>query len=182
MLRIHSISAAAILALVTTLAQAATAQDAPPPGGPCRDAPCRIQVDWGPSASAASYGADRRYGAAADIEMLIKQHLAEHKFRIVETGADAMLLTLRIKMVRAMCDQMAGTSTDMSCQTIDEIMVQFTTPDPTVKAPGMMRVTNRCGAGDTKMTIAQIAKYSADYLAYNLATDKKGLKRAVSRC
>ena len=172
---------AAVIALVT-LAGPAVAQDAPSPGGVCRDAPCRILVDWGPSASAASYGADRRYGAASDIEMLIKAALVEHKFRVVETGADAMLLTLRIKMVRAMCDQMAGTSTDMSCQTIDEIMVQFTAPDPAVKAPSMMRVSNRCGAGDTKMTIAQIAKYSADFLSYSLATDKKGLKRAVSRC
>ncbi|MGQ0647240.1 MAG: hypothetical protein ACT4P7_06685 [Gemmatimonadaceae bacterium] len=160
----------------------AVGQDVPTPTGPCRDAPCRLMIDWGAGTSAASYGADRRYGPAADIEPLLKQYLTEHRLRMVESGADAMLVTVRPTVKNAMCDQMAGTSTDMSCRTIDELTIQFTSSDPAVKAPGSMRVANRCGAGDTKMTVAQMARYAADFMAYNLAVDKKGLKRAVARC
>jgi hypothetical protein len=171
----------AVLALFM-FAPEALAQDAPAnPGGPCRDGSCKVIYDWGAGATAASYGSDRRYGAAADIEPLLKQYLGERGLRIVESG-EAMLLTVRISITNAMCDQMAGTSTDMSCRTINELIIQFSSNDAAVKAPGTMRVSNRCGAGDTKMTIAQMARYAADFVAYGVAQDKKGMKRAVARC
>lgn len=171
------------LLLTLAVAPVAVAQDPPPsPGGVCRDGPCLVTYDWGAGATPASFGADRRYGPAADIEPLLRQHLREHGLRIVESGDDAMRLTVRISMVNAMCDQMAGTSTDMSCRTINEMVIQFSAPSADVKAPGAMRVANRCGAGDMKMTVAQMAQYAADYLSYNLAKERKGLKRAVARC
>lgn len=164
-------------------ARAAQAQEAAPQAaGPCRDAPCRVTYDWGSGATAATYGSDRRYGAAVDLEQLFKEVLQGNGLRIVESGDGATLITVRIKMARAMCDQMAGTSTDRSCQTVDELMIQFSSPDPAVKPPGGMRVANRCGAGDTKMTVAQMARYAGDYVTYQLAVDKKAAKRAVARC
>lgn len=172
---------AVISALAAVLTAAPVlAQDAPQTAGQCRGAPCRITFDWG-GESAASFGADRRYGPASDIETLLPQLLAERGLRVVSSGDAPLVMTVRPKVRRAMCDAMAGTSTDYSCRTIGEIQIQFATTD-TAKAPNALRVTNRCGAGDTFMTVAVFARYTADMLAYQLADEKSRGRRPASKC
>jgi hypothetical protein len=167
--------------LVTALAAAPlAAQDAPQTTGPCRAAPCRLTFDWG-GASAASHGSDRRYGPASDVETLLPQFLAERGMRVITAGETALVMTVRPKVRRAMCDVMAGTGTDYSCRTIGEIAIQFATTD-TTKAPNAVRVTNRCGAGDTFMTVAVFARFTADMLVYQLADEKTRGRRPASKC
>ena len=151
------------------------------PGGPCRDYPCKILLDWGSGNTAASFPNDRRYGQAADFEPTLKFTFQEARLRIVD-GGDVMVITFRPVMKNAMCDAMAGTNTDMSCRTVDEVQVQFNTPMPNVKAPNTMRITNRCGAGDQRMSVAQMATYTANMIAWQVATDRKGLKRPTAKC
>ncbi len=151
------------------------------PGGACRDYPCKLLIDWGSGQTAASYPNDRRYGQAADFEPTLKFVFSDLKMRIVD-GGDVMVMTIRPIMKNAMCDAMAGTNTDMSCQTVDEVQVQFNSLMSGVKAPGTMRVTNRCGAGDQRMTVPQMANFTANFLAFQLAADKKGMKRPTSKC
>lgn len=176
---------AVLFAVVAFNAQAqdsaATAAAPVGPGGACRDYPCKILVDWGSGQTAASYPSDRRYGQAADFEPTIKFVFGDIKLRIVD-GGDVMVMTLRPMMKNAMCDAMAGTNTDMSCQTVDEVQVQFNSLMPGVKAPGTVRVTNRCGAGDQRMSVTQMANFTANFVAYQLASDKKGMKRPTAKC
>lgn len=170
---------ALISALALFFAVPAAAQDAPQ-NMPCRSAPCRIAFDWG-GESAASHGSDRRYGPASDLETLLPRLLSERGMRIVTTGEAGLVMTVRPKVRRAMCDAMAGTSTDYSCRTIGEIAISFASTD-TVKAPNAVRVTNRCGAGDTFMTVADFARFTADMLAYQLADEKSRGRRPASKC
>lgn len=170
-----------VSALVAVLAAApAGAQDASHTAGPCRGAPCRITFDWG-GASAASHGSDRRYGPASDVETLLPQFLAERGMRVISTGDAALVMTVRPKVRRAMCDVMAGTGTDYSCRTIGEITIQFATTD-TTKAPNAVRATNRCGAGDTFMTVADFTRFTVDMLVYQLADEKSRGRRPASKC
>lgn len=171
------ISLVALLALSASIAEA---QDVPASPAPCRSAACRIVFDWG-GASAASHGSDRRYGPAADLEILLPQLLTERGLRIITTGEAPILVTVRPKVRRAMCDQMAGTDTDYSCKTIGEIQVQFASSD-SVRAPNSIRVTNRCGAGDTFMTVADFSRLTADMVTYQLAEEKTRGRRPGSKC
>lgn len=164
---------------VLLVAVPAAAQDAPQ-STPCRSAPCRIAFDWG-GESAASHGSDRRYGPASDLETLLPRLLSERGMRVVTSGEAALVMTVRPKVRRAMCDAMAGTSTDYSCRTIGEIAITFAATD-TAKAPNAVRVTNRCGAGDTFMTVADFARFTADMLAYQLADEKSRGRRPASKC
>jgi hypothetical protein len=180
-MRIFLMSAALVgLALATP----ALAQDPPPapaPVGPCRDTPCRLTLDWGSGTTAANLPVDRRYGTPNDFEPLVISGLKEAGFRMATAG-DGMLLTLRIAMKNAMCDAMPGTNTDMSCRTIEEVQAQWVSPSAEVKAPSSVRVTNRCGAGDQRMNIVQMAAFTAASIAYQTAPDRKGLKRPSARC
>lgn len=171
------ISVIAILAVSTSIAGA---QDAPASPAPCRSAACRIVFDWG-GESAASHGSDRRYGPAADVEILLPKLLSERGLRVVTTGEAPILVTVRPKVRRAMCDQMAGTDTDYSCKTIGEVQIQFASSD-SVRAPNSIRVTNRCGAGDTFMTVAEFARLTADMVTYQLADEKTRGRRPGSKC
>lgn len=157
------------------------AQDAPPAAGPCRETPCRMTLDWGSGNTAANFPVDRRYGTPNDFEPMVLAGLRDAGLTMVTTG-DAIQMTLRIGMKNAMCDAMPGTNTDMSCRTIDEVQVQWVAATADTKAPPSVRVTNRCGAGDQRMNIAQMAAFTAASIAYQTAPDKKGLKRPSARC
>src|SRR5688572_24695567 len=96
--------------LSAALAQNAAAQEAAPPG-PCAVIPCNLHVEWGPSGP--PLGIDRRYGAVAEYQQRVITALggAGQKFTDVERK-DALMLIMRPRVVSAMCDVMAGTSTD----------------------------------------------------------------------
>ena len=174
------ISVIALLAMSAMSASAARAQDPPAAPAPCRSAACRLVFDWG-GESAASHGSDRRYGPAADVEILLPKLLSERGLRIITSGEAPILVTVRPKVRRAMCDQMAGTDTDYSCKTIGEIQIQFASTDST-RAPNSIRVTNRCGAGDKFMTVAEFARLTADMVTYQLAEEKTRGRRPGSKC
>lgn len=175
MRRVHPI------AVVITLAAASVgAQDASAPVGPCRTSVCRIVFDWG-GESAASHGSDRRYGPAADVETLLPRLLDARGIRVIPSGSASLTMTVRPKVRRAMCDQMAGTSTDYSCKTIGEISVQFTAADST-RPPNAVRVTNRCGAGDTFLNVADFSRFTAEMVVYQLADEKSRGRRPASKC
>jgi hypothetical protein len=69
---------------------------------------------------------------------------------------------------KVMCDVMAGINPDMSCTAITGLTVTFTSGDPKVKAPGALRVNNRCAAGDIYMLNKNFGQYSADMIWYQL--------------
>lgn len=169
----------AMAVAITAVAGAAGAQDAPA-AGPCRSNLCVIAFDWG-SQSAASHGSDRRYGPAADLETYFPRLLEERGLRVATAGSSVLTMTVRPKVRRAMCDQMAGTDTDYSCKTIGEVQIQFMSSD-TTRAPNAVRVTNRCGAGDTFMTVMDFARLAADMLVYQLAEEKSRGRRPASKC
>ncbi len=169
-----------VLAILAVSASIAGAQEAPATAAPCRTSACRIVFDWG-GESAASHGSDRRYGPAADVEILLPKLLSERGLRVITTGDAPILVTVRPKVRRAMCDQMAGTDTDYSCKTIGEMQIQFASSD-SVRAPNSIRVTNRCGAGDTFMTVAEFARLTADLVTYQLAEEKTRGRRPGSKC
>ncbi|MGQ0764960.1 MAG: hypothetical protein ACT4OZ_04755 [Gemmatimonadota bacterium] len=149
--------------------------------GPCRSITCQIIWDWG-GQSASTYGQDRRYGPATDLEVLIPQFLREAGLKVSPAAGLPVQMTLRPRMRNAMCDIMAGTGTDMSCRTVSDLAVQFTSTDSTVKAPGAVRITNRCAAGDKFMSIREFSRYAADLVIYNLTDEKARGRRPASRC
>lgn len=169
----------AMAVAITLAAAAADAQDAPA-AGPCRSNLCVIAFDWG-SQSAASHGSDRRYGPAADLESHLPRLLEERGLRVATAGSAVLTMTVRPKVRFAMCDQMAGTDTNYTCKTISEVQIQFMSSD-TTRTPNAVRVTNRCGAGDTFMTVMDFARYTADMVAYQLAEDKSRGRRPTSKC
>lgn len=157
-------------------------QDPPPASaGPCREAPCKLALDWGSGNTSANFPVDRRYGTPNDFEPMVLAGLRDAGFRMATSG-EVMQMTLRIAMKNAMCDAMPGTNTDMSCRTIDEVQVQWVSSASDVKPPPSVRVTNRCGAGDQRMNIAQMAAYTAASIVYQTAADRKGLKRPSAKC
>jgi hypothetical protein len=177
-------SALAIVLALFALPAALSAQETPAPLstiGLCRESACRIVYDWGGGQSTSSYPSDRRYGTPSDLETMLKSALTERGFRLRTDGDDAQRITIRVSMTSAICDEMPGTNTQRDCKTISDLMVQFAATATNPKPPNAMMIRNRCGA-DRLMNIAQMAHYAADFLAYELAPDKKGLSRAVGRC
>lgn len=155
------------------------AQEAAAPTGPCRTVTCHIHVVWGPEGMPTRH--DRRYGVVGEFESRTVRHLESAGLRfVVADSRTTLTFTLRPKVVRAMCDVMSGTGTDMSCQMISEVEVEVHNPDPAVKVPRSMRIRNRCG--DDQLTdVAKFSEYSAGMIAYELSLDPKR-KRPTNRC
>ena len=63
-----------------------------------------------------------------------------------------------------------------------DLAVNFTSADPASKAPGALRISNRCGSPDTYMKMSEFGQYAADMLYYSLEGEKKKEPRPVSRC
>ena len=184
MRRLTAWCALAIVLALFAPPPALSAQETPAPlarTGLCRESACRIVYDWGGGQSSSSLPTDRRYGTPSDLETILKSALTERGFLLRTDGDDAQRITIRVSMTSAMCDEMPGTNTQRDCKTISDLFVQFGATATNPKPPNAMIVRNRCGA-DRLMNIAQMARYTADFLAYELAPDKKGLSRAVGRC
>jgi hypothetical protein len=149
---------------------------------PCKAATCRLVWDWGSGNTAASFPHDRRYGPASDLEVYVPQYMGEMGFKLSTAAGEGMTMTLRPRMRNAMCDQMAGTGTSYDCRTVQEMQVQFSNAPAGTKLPSAQRITNRCGAGDTFMTIKDFARYAADMMAYQLTPERERGKRPVTKC
>lgn len=172
----------AALVLTFSTAGAQAAADAPP--GPCHELSCGLNFDWGSGKTAASFGPDRRYGSGDDFESRFRGALGESGYRVKDPPASGpLLISVRpIMRAKAMCDQMSGTNTDMSCTAMSDVTIAFQSTDPAAKAPGSVRVTNRCGANDTFMTMAVFAKYAADMVYWTLEGQAKKMQRPTGRC
>jgi len=126
---------------------------------------------------------DRRYGNPAQLEDLTRAALTQRGYTLL-AGADAggLRIILQPAVNQAMCDQMAGTSTDMSCQAITEIQARVEGPDAVTDGVDLpSRLRNRCGA-DRLMTVDQFAVHVAEYIAYAVEGKAKGDRRPVGRC
>ena len=158
--------------LVAAFALAAVAAPAPAQEStvPCKAAACLFVLDWGGGHTSASYPPDRRYGSGDDFESRFRTAMGSRGYRLTDKPREgAMTLTIRPTMKsRVMCDAMAGINTDMSCTAMTNLAVSFTSGEPTVKAPGAIRITNRCGAGDIYLLNKDFAQFSADMIWYQL--------------
>ena len=158
----------------------AQAQEQQTPAALCKTQTCVIQIEWG--AAGPPLTTDRRYGAIAEYLQRVVMQLqsAGHTFAEEKTDKAVLTLKLRPKVGPAMCDEMPGTSTDMSCQMIGETDVEVHNPDASVKLPGSIRIRNRC-ADDRMMTIAQFSEYTAGMIAAELSREAKK-KRPTAKC
>lgn len=151
---------------------------------PCHDRACALVFDWGPGKTSSNYGPDRRYGSGDDFEAKVRFALGEHGIRTKDGPVEGTLtLTLRTRMKeKAMCDQMPGTNTDYNCVAVQELAVTFSSGDPATKAPGAIRIPNRCGSNDVFMTMQAFGQYCADMIWYSLEGEKAKAKKPVGRC
>jgi len=159
---------------------AAQAQEQQLPTTLCKTESCSIQVEWGVSGPPLT--TDRKYGPIAEYLQRVVAGLATagHAFIGEKQDKDVLTFKLRPRVVQAMCDEMSGTATDMSCQMISETEVEVRNPDPNVKLPGTIRIRNRC-ADNRLMDITKFSEYSAGMIAYELSRDPKK-KRPTARC
>lgn len=170
---------AAIL-LVLAAAWPAAAQEGA--AVPCRDRPCAVHVDWTRSGGIGSLQPDRRYGNPAQLEELIKADLTSRDYTLHGTTDEGLRIVLVPAVRNAICDQMAGTSTDRSCRAITEIQARVEGPDDVrggIDLPTTIR--NRCGS-DELMPVDKLAVYVANYITYALDGKERGERRPVGRC
>ena len=176
------VAALAVSGAAVAPAHAQVAADAPV--APCHATACALTFDWGSGRTAASFGPDRRYGSGDDFEARFRGAMGESGLRTKDAPAYGPLaITVRPTMkAKAMCDQMPGTNTDLSCSAMSDLTVSFVSTDAAVKAPGSMRVSNRCGSGDTYMIMTVFAKYAVDMVYYTLEGQQKKEPRPRSQC
>ena len=160
------------------------AQSAVAAPGPCHASACQLSFDWGSGRTSASFGPDRKYGSADDFEVQLRAALAGRGIRTRDTPGDGgFSITLRPTMrPRSMCDVMPGTQTDYSCTAMSEVTVAFVSGDPAIKAPGAVRVANRCGGRDVFMTMADFAQYAAGMVWYSLEGAPNKQPRPTAHC
>ena len=178
-----------LLCVITGISLAASpalmaAQPAANAAGPCHASACQLVFDWGSGRTAASFGPDRKYGSADDFETALRAALAGRGLRTKESQGDGSFsITLRPTMrARSMCDAMPGTSTDFSCTAMSDLTVTFVSGDSAVKAPGAIRVGNRCGAANVFMTMADFAQYAAGMVWYTLEGAPNKQSRPSGHC
>jgi hypothetical protein len=168
-------------ALLTLSAANAGAQKAPVP---CKQDACMLTIDWGAGRTSATYPPDKRYGSGDDFESRFRAALAERGFRFRDGPmSGVMVMTVRPTMrARVMCDQMAGLNPDMNCTAMTQLAVNFTSPDPSIKAPGAIRLSNRCAAGDIYIGNREFGQYSADMIWYQLEGQAAKAERPRVNC
>lgn len=171
-----------VLATALT-ASVAAAQGAAPAPVPCKDSTCRLVFDWGGGQTAASYPQDRRYGSGDDFESKVRFTLTGKGYRVTdEARPGEIVVTLRPRVKKAMCDAMSGLNTDMSCQTIGDLSINFTGGDATLKPPGAKSVKNTCGDVTVMMSMPQFGTYTGELIAFYVEGEKKGERRPSMRC
>lgn len=172
----------AVLMLCTT-AVAGSAQDEVRAPIYCRDLPCAVVIDWTGEGGIGNLSPDRRYGNPAQLEEWVKRRLTERGYALF-TGADdaALRIVLKPAIANAMCDQMAGTSTDRSCRAITRVQTRLEGADNARKGVDLpSNIRNQCGS-DQRMATDKIAVFLADYIIYAVDEKAKGGRRPVGRC
>jgi len=164
-------------------ARTLAAQNAAAPPIPCRDFGCKLIFDWGPGKTVASYPQDRRYGGGDDFEVKLRSTLAAQGYRLVTTASEGeMTIVIRATVGRAMCDQMSGTNTDYSCQTMREAMLGFSGGAAGAPIPKGRSLRNSCGDATVQMTMGQFGQYMGDMIAFIIEKEKKGERRPSMKC
>ena len=183
-MRMHALLRVVIVApAAALLASVAAAQEKAPTPVPCRDSTCRLVFDWGGGQSASSFPQDRRYGSGEDFEVKVRATLLARGMRLTDdTKPGEVVITLRPRTKKAMCDAMAGTNTDMSCVTIGDLLLNFAGGDATLKPPGGKSVKNSCGDVTVLMSMAQFGTYTGELIAFYVEGEKKGERRPSSKC
>jgi hypothetical protein len=173
-----------VLALAVVAASRAASAQAAPATVPCREIPCQLVFDWGGGQGASTVPPDRKYGSGDDYEAKFRAAMGLRGYRTKDTPTEGgLVLTVRLStMKRVMCDQMPGTNPDMSCTAISATNLTFASTDPKVKAPGSVRINNRCASNGIYMLNRDFAQYSVDMLWYNLEGEAAKGERPVSKC
>jgi hypothetical protein len=145
--------------------------------------PCIVTVDWTREGGVSNQVPDRRYGNAAQLEAQVKARLAELGFPDNGSSSPQVLQILLVPSVgRAMCDELAGTSTDMSCRAITDVQARLEGPEQLredIDLPS--RIRNRCSS-DRVMPVDRLGVFVADMIVYALEGRAKGERRPVARC
>lgn len=175
---------AVVLIAAFALAFGATRAQAQESTVPCKASACLFVLDWGSGRTSSSFPPDRRYGSGDDFESRFRSAMGSRGYRLTDKPMEgASTLTIRPTMKsRVMCDAMAGTNTDMSCTAVISLAVSFTSGDPSIKAPGAIRITNRCGAGDVYLLNKDFAQFSADMIWYQLEGQGAKADRPNGNC
>lgn len=151
---------------------------------PCRDVPCAVVVDWERVGGITNLSADRRYGNPVRLAELVKARLTERGFgnHVNTSVEDELQILLMPRMGNAMCDQMPGTATDMSCRAILEIQARAQGPDRVRREIGLpSRIRNRCST-DQVMPVENLGSFVGDWIIYALEGRWKGERRPIGRC
>jgi hypothetical protein len=149
----------------------------------CRDRPCSILIDWTRAGGIGAQSPDRRYGNPTLLEKLVKARLAERDFPRIESGAEQDLRVVLVPVLgNAMCDEVAGTSTDRSCRAIVDVEARVDGPDEVRRDVDLpSRIRNRCSS-DKVMPIDRLGAFVGDWIVYALEGKAKGDRRPVARC
>lgn len=172
---------ALILFAVAIASRDVQAQDVAPIA--CK-APCIFVMDWGSGKTSANFPPDRRYGSGDEFETRFKSSMGARGFTLREPPlSGAVTLTVRATTKpKVMCDAMPGLNPDMTCTAVTDLAVSFLSSDPAVKAPGAMRISNRCSAGNIFMINSVFAQFAADMIWYQLEGQAAKADKPVSRC
>jgi len=167
------------LALAGAAATTAAAQNK----NPCADHPCNIVFDWGGSSS--SPDPDRHFGNPSELEAMFVQTLQGAGFRFSSSAAQEGGMTINVRLTpqnRVICDNMPGTSSDMSCHTVSRASVVFVPNDASQKAPGRVDINPRCSDPTLHPTYASFGEFAAASVVYAVINDSKGDRPAAVKC
>lgn len=150
---------------------------------PCREQPCAVIVDWARAGGVANQVSDRRYGNPVRLEELLKADLTELGYALHGSADDQNLRIVLVPVIRnARCDQLPGTTTDMSCRAIVEVQTRIEGPSGVTESVDLpSRLRNRC-PGDEVMTVDKLAAFVATWIVYAVEGRAKGDRRPLARC
>jgi hypothetical protein len=168
--------------LAVALAGPLSAQESPQPV-PCKTRPCEVFVDWTREGGVAAMTPDRRYGNPAQFEEWLKAALTERGYPLhASTDTDVVRIVLQPSIDNAICDQLPGTATDMSCRAVTDVQARVEGPDALTDGIDLpSRIRNRCGS-DQLMPVDRLATFVAEYIIYAVEGKAKGERRPVGRC
>jgi hypothetical protein len=172
-----------IAGIMTAATLTSAAAQEPAAAVSCRDRPCALVVDWSKTDGIGSLSPDRRYGNPAELEARVIQALKERGFvRLGSVDSNDLRILLQPVIRNAMCDELPGTATDMSCKAITEIQTRPEGPDAVREGIDLpSRIRNRCGA-DRIAAVDKFAVHVAEYIIYAVEGKAKGERRPVARC
>jgi hypothetical protein len=180
--RISRMVAAAWLAC-GVFGRPAAAQDGAPRAVPCRELACVVVIDWTRAGGVGAHVPDRRYGNPAQLEETVVERLNERGFDMHGNPSQGSLRILLVPAIaKAMCDEMPGTTTDMSCRAITHVEARTEGPEALQRNVDLpSRIRNSC-ASDKLMPVDRLGVFIADWIIYALDGKANGERRPVARC